>query len=370
MSEAIRVLEVFHGMDCGGAESMIMNLYRKIDRSKVQFDFLVHTDKKCFFDEEIKELGGRVYSVPYYNVVNTIQYNKAVENFFLNHPEYHIVHGHLGSCSHIYLKIAKKHGCFTIAHGHNTKPEFSVKNVLYRYYTFKTRKIADYFMGCSKAALLYRYGNDIANNSQKSCVFNNAIDTDLYIFNEKNREKYRNELKIQDTFVIGHIGRFSHAKNHRYLLEIFSLFHKKYKNSKLLLIGDGALRTKLENKIRELHLSSAVIMTGVRDDVPKLLSAMDVFLLPSLYEGLGIVAVEAQAAGVHAICADSLPEESKLTPYIEYASINEKPEYWASLIEKYIDGYPHLNFKRNIVEAGYDINQTVKILEEFYINKY
>ena len=153
----IRVLQVFHGMDCGGAENMVMNLYRRIDRDSIQFDFLVHTDKKCFFDDEIKKLGGRIFRVPYFNGLNLKEYRNALNALFSSHEEIFIVHGHLGSCACIYLNVAKEHGCYTIAHSHSTKPtNISIKNIVYRLLTYRTRSVADYFIGCSQKAGEYR----------------------------------------------------------------------------------------------------------------------------------------------------------------------------------------------------------------------
>jgi hypothetical protein len=225
----IRVLQVFHGMDCGGAETMIMNLYRHIDRSKVQFDFLVHTTKKCFFDDEIRQLGGNIYSVPYYKITNGRQYIKALDDFFKAHPEIKIVHGHLGSCSHIYLQKAKQHGCYAIVHSHNTKPkDFSLKNGLYRLFTYKTRKVADIFFGCSLAAAEYRFGKKIAHSNRCS-ILKNAIDVNKFAYSDVYRNEIREEFNLGKKFVIGHVGRFNAQKNHTFLIDIFKAIHEQKK---------------------------------------------------------------------------------------------------------------------------------------------
>ncbi len=228
MAEPIRVLQVLHGMDCGGAENMIMNLYRNIDRSKVQFDFLVHTRKKCFFDDEIKSLGGRIFHVPYYNVINHFTYKKLLEIFFKKHPEIRIVHGHLGSCAHIYLSVAKKYGCFAIAHSHATQAtDISIKKYLYRIFNMYTRRIADYYFACSKSAGVDRFGERVVSSNRFS-VLNNSIDTQKYIFSIKKRGTIRKLLGISDDcFVVGHIGRFNYPKNHSFLIDIFNVVLKK-----------------------------------------------------------------------------------------------------------------------------------------------
>ena len=365
----IRVLQVLHGMDCGGAETMIMNLYRHIDRSKIQFDFLVHTTKKCFFDDEIKKLGGNIYYVPYYKVINGKQYKIALNQFFVSHPEIKIVHGHLGSCAHIYLQIAKQYGCFAIAHSHSTKPKvFSLKNPLYRFFTYRTRQIADYFLGCSKDAVEYRFGNKIAH-SDRCFILKNAIDSKKFIYSDQNRTEIRSEFAIRkEDFVIGHIGRMDKGKNQTFLVDVFHSIYKKNRNSHLILVGSGFLRKELEQKVEQLGLKENVIFAGVRADAAKILSAMDVFVFPSLFEGLGIVAIEAQTAGLHVVCSDTIPKEVGVTSLIEFRSLNEPAKTWANAIIKYSEPYVRLNMQQKIIKAGYDIQTTAKWLENFYVS--
>ena len=363
----IRVLEVFHGMDCGGAENMIMNLYRKIDRNKVQFDFLVHTNKKCFFDDEIEQLGGKIYRVPYFNLLNTIEYKKALDNFFLNHSEIKLVHGHLGSSAHIYLSIAKKYGCFTIAHSHNTKPEISTKNILYRLFTFQTRYIADYFIGCGREAGEYRFGKKITSDLSRFYILNNAINTNKYIFNQQVRKSVREEFNLKDEILLGHVGRFNYQKNHSYLLDILAILVHEKKNVKLLLVGDGNLRADIEEKAKKMGIMNHIIMTGVRRDVPRLLQGMDCFVFPSHYEGLPVTIIEAQAADLPCVISDNITEEVCITNLITYASLNSRPENWAMEINKLVVNKKRHNRKKDIIDAGYDIDTTAKWLEEFYI---
>lgn len=368
MAEAIRVLHVLHGMDCGGAENMIMNLYRKIDRSKVQFDFLVHTKKKCFFDDEILKLGGQIFSVPYYNVKNTFSYRKALSIFFKTHPEIKIVHGHLGSCAHIYLKVAKKYGCFTIAHSHNTLPtDKSLKNTMYRIFTFSTRKVADYFMACGKQAGLDRFGEKIVS-SNRFWVLNNAIDTQQYIYNPETREKMRAELGIDEAFVVGHIGRFNYQKNHEFLIDIFYELLKEEPKARLLLVGDGDLRPQIENKIKNLGITDKVIMTGVRKDVPKLLQAMDCFVFPSHYEGLPVTVIEAQAADLPCILSDNITSEVNIGKRIQYISNKAGTELWVNALRNSFN-YARCDKTQIIIDGKYDIGSTIKELQSFYINK-
>ena len=368
MSKPIRVLQVFHGMDCGGAENMIMNLYRNIDRSKVQFDFLVHTKKKCFFDDEIKNLGGRIFFVPYYNIKNTVAYKKALRHLYESHPEIKIVHGHLGSCAHIYLNIAKEHGCYTIAHSHNTLPtDRSIKNVLYRLFTLRTRKVADYFFACGKQAGLDRFGEKIVS-SDRFQVLNNAIDTQKYIYNPEIRQKMRAELGLEEAFVVGHIGRFNYQKNHEFLIDIFDAVLKKEPKARLLLVGDGDLRPEIENKISRLGIKDKVIMTGVRKDVPDLLQAMDCFVFPSHYEGLPVTVIEAQAASLPCVISDRITSEVNVSNRVKYLSIDSDAESWVkTVVNCYKD--TRSNAMQIIVDSGYDIYGSSKFLQDFYSSK-
>lgn len=369
MSNPIRVLEVFHGMDCGGAENMIMNLYRNMDHSIVQLDFLVHTDKKCFFDDEIAELGGRIYRMPYYNVKNYRTYKQKLDSFFSEHPEITVVHGHLGSCANIYLDIAKKHGCFTIAHSHNTKPEFSFKNIIYRLNTFQVRRIADYFVGCSDAAGRYRFGNKIVEQGGRYSNLNNAIHTNDFIFNPQIRERIREQYGVKEELVLGHVGRFNYQKNHEYLIDIFNEFIKKHSTAKLFLIGDGELRERIQEKVNSLGLSENVIFTGLQRNVNELLQGIDCFVFPSYYEGLPVTVIEAQAAGLPCAISDRITKEVSVTNSVEYVSIDGAAKKWVDVIEKLINNNQRGNRMADIVKAGYDIDATTEWITKLYLSR-
>ncbi len=368
MTEPIRVLQVFHGMDCGGAENMIMNLYRHIDRSRVQFDFLVHTRKKCYFDNEIKQLGGRIFHVPYFNVANTASYEYLLRRFFESHPEITIVHGHLGSCSHIYLKIAKEYGCYAIAHSHKTKPtKVNAKTILFRLFTMQTRKTAEYFFACGHQAAEHRFGHRIAS-SDRLTILNNAIETERYKYNEATRQKMRTELGLEDCFVVGHVGGFNYSKNHAFLIQVFAELLIKQPSARLLLIGDGALRPAIEHKSENLGIRDKIIFTGVRSDVAGLMQAMDCIVYPSLFEGLPIALIEAQAAGLPIVCSDAVTAECKLTELVKYVPLTENAENWADAILSHAESCGRGTSCEEIIAAGYDITETSKWLEDFYLS--
>lgn len=367
MNQQIRILHVIGQMNRGGAESMIMNIYRKIDRTKIQFDFVVHTDSICDFDDEIKLLGGKIYNCPRFTGINIVSYIKFWNEFFKEHKEYKIIHGHIGSSASIYLEIAKKNGLFTIAHSHSGGFDTGIKGSMYILFSYPTRFIADYFFACSESAGISRYGKRVVNNKTIFSVLKNAIDVNQYAFSEEIRDKKRKELDLENKFVIGHVGRFDKAKNQEYLVEIFKLIAKKNENAILILIGDGELRPHIFEKVKNYGLGDRVIFTGVRSDVNELLQAMDVFVFPSIYEGLPVTVIEAQAAGLPCIISDTITDEVCITPLVEKLSIEQEPMVWVRNIEL-LNKNIHENFSRKIKNCGYDINTSVLSLEKFYLS--
>ena len=364
----IRILHVIDKMDCGGTETMIMNIYRKIDRTKVQFDFLVHNHNKGFYDEEIKKLGGQIYYIKKFKGKNIISYIRNLKKFFLNHSEDIIVHGHLGSSAAIYLYVAKKYGRYTIAHSHNTRnPKKSIKNYIWLFFSFFTRYVADFYFACSKKAGIDRFGKKIVS-SENFLVINNAIDTTKYVYSEYKRQAMRKKMNIENQLIIGNIGRFSRQKNHKFMIDVFKEIKKIREDAKLVLVGDGKLKRKIEKKVKEEKLEKDVIFTGVIDYIPDILQAFDIFLFPSFYEGLGIVAIEAQASGLITVCADSIPEETEVTKLVRKISLKKSAQFWAKIINENID-YDRKNMYEEIVKAQYDISSAYKIIEEFYLKK-
>lgn len=367
MDQQIRILHVIGQMNRGGAESMIMNIYRKIDRIKIQFDFVVHTDSICDFDDEIKSLGGKIYNCPRFTGTNIVSYIKFWNEFFKEHKEYKIIHGHIGSSASIYLEIAKKNGLFTIAHSHSGGFDTGIKGSMYRLFSYPTRFIADYFFACSESAGISRYGKRVVNNKTIFSVLKNAIDVNQYAFSEEIRYKKRKELDLENKFVIGHVGRFDKAKNQEYLVEIFKLIVKKNENAILILIGDGELKSHIFEKVKNYGLGDRVIFTGVRSDVNELLQAMDVFVFPSIYEGLPVTVIEAQAAGLPCLISDTITNEVCITALVQQLSIKQGIISWGEKIEL-LNGKIRSSFIDDIKQYGYDINTSVVNLEKFYFD--
>ena len=366
MTGCMRVLHVVSVMDRGGIENMIMNLYRNIDRNKIQFDFVVHHTKKGDFDDEIKMLGGNIYYAPHFNVYNIFSYKKWWIEFFEKNQEYRIIHSHTYSIASIQHKIAKKFGLKTIVHSHSTKNSRDIKGIVYCYLQKKVMDESDYLFACSKKAgeWLYGMGCEKINNYY---TLNNAIDSKKYIFNQSIKFKLLEEFDLNGKFVVGHVGNFTIPKNHLYLIDIFSEIHKKEPKSVLLLVGDGNLRKKIENKIAQLGLKDSVLLLGVRNDVNELLQVMDCFVFPSLYEGLPVSVIEAQAAGLKCFISNNITDEVCITDLVERISINIHAKEWA---DKILDtkSFVHKNKRQDVISAGYDIHSTAQWLTQFYMN--
>lgn len=367
MPEPIRVLQVFAEMNRGGAENMIMNLYRNINRSEVQFDFVVHTINKCAFDDEIRAMGGNIYNVPAYSGKNHFEYKKAWESFFKDHPEYKVIHGHVRSTASIYLNKAKKYGLTTIAHSHNTSSGSGFPAIVKNILQYQIRNIADYLFACSQNAGTWLYGEK-ACKKDNFFILNNAIEAKRFVLNKEVRDKKRKELQLEDFFVVGHIGRFHPQKNHAFIIDIFKELSEKNSKVKLLLIGDGTLRKEIEKKVSNLGLSEKVIFTGVRPDIPELLQAMDVFLFPSLFEGLPVTLIEAQASGLEIYASETISQEVAITDLINYNSLNSHPSEWVNNILNKKRLNKRKNYLSEIENANYDIEKNSLWLQEFYKN--
>ena len=366
----VRVLHVVGSMDRGGAETLIMNLYRKMDREKIQFDFAVHSPKAGDYDDEIKGLGGKIYAMPRYNGVNHFSYRKAWERFFQSHPEYSIIHGHIRSTAAIYLRIARKYGFITIAHSHNTASRGSllakfVKMLL----QYPIRNTADYLFACSGIAGRWLFGKK-ACQSRRFFILNNAIDSSKFVFSEETRRRKREELGVGQQFVVGHVGNFDRQKNHAFLLDIFSRVCQIDNACTLLLAGSGnnALQHDMEEKVRRMGLEGNVRFLGKRTDIHELLNAFDIFLLPSHHEGLPLVTIEAQSNGLICLLSDAISKEAAITQNVEFISLNKTAEFWASRILSYRNNYERTDMQAAVRDAGYDINSIAQWLTEFYLS--
>jgi glycosyltransferase involved in cell wall biosynthesis len=356
----IRILQAVNIMDRAGLESMLMNYYRNIDRSQIQFDFLTHRSEEGAYDKEIIALGGRVYHAPRLYPQNYMTYFKYMQDFFKTHPEYKILHAHIDTMSAFPLYAAKKNNIpVRIAHSHTSKLDRDVKYPI----KYIAKKLVPYFANeyyaCGKMAGEFLFG------SRKFQIIHNAIDLNKYRFSKKTREEERHKLGLEDEIVVGHVGRYCYIKNQSFLLDVFKKVLKKKANAKLLLIGKGDDEKALRNKVIELGIADKVLFLLDRPDVEKLYQAMDIFIMPSLFEGVPVVGIEAQANGLPCIVSDKISEEILLTKNISSISLLEGPKQWADVIV-------NSNFERNetateeLSKKGYNVQAEAKILMNQY----
>lgn len=368
MSEPIRILNLFTIMNRGGAEAMVMNYYRNIDRTKVQFDFLVHREEKGVYEDEIKKLGGKIYRMPPLYPQNFSAYKKLIREFLKNHPEYKIIHSHMSELGYFVFKEAKKQGVPTIiCHAHSAPHEYDLKMIVRTYFKHKMRLYITHMFTCGKKAGIWLYGKKNKNNFIQ---INNAIDAEKFIYDKARSNELRTKLGITDELVVGHVGRFIQAKNHEKLIGIFNEICKINPKSKLVLVGEGDLKEHIEHKVNEHNLQDKVLFLGGRSDVNDILQAFDIYLFPSFHEGLSVSMVEAQAAGLQCFISNSIPEECIITNNVLQFDLSQDNKQIAEFILNYHKTYERKNTYSEIVNAGFDIKENALKLQNFYLKEY
>ncbi len=363
MEKPIRVLQILGIVANGGVEAVIMNYYRHIDKTKIQFDFVVHNDADKNYIREAEHLGAQIYKVTPYNK-NIFKFIFDIYQIIKKH-HYQIVHCNMNALSGFalfaaYLANAK----IRILHNHTTdSKEEKLRSLIKRMLRPFAKLFANQYWACSNLAAEWMYGKKAVKDN-KIIIINNAINLERFKFDKEKREKIREEFSLKNFFVIGHVGRFMKQKNHEFLIDIFNEVLKQKEYARLLLIGDGKLRAQIEAKVKELGISNKVIFLGNRNDVADLYNAIDVFVLPSLYEGLPVVGVEVQANGLPFICSDKVTDEILLTNNIELLSLQQPKIKWCEAI---------LNAERKKVEnnedsliKNFDMKNESKKLEKLY----
>ena len=365
--QPIRVLNMFTVMDRGGAETMVMNYYRHIDRTKVQFDFLVHREQRGAYDDEIERMGGRIYRMCPIYPQNFSRYKRDLRAFFRAHPEYKIIHSHMSELGYFAFREAERQGVpVRICHAHNAPHGFDVKMIMRTYFKKRMMPYLTHLFMCGEESGKWLYGE---KNKSRFIMLNNAIDAALYSFDASKREKMRQQLGLTDELVIGHVGRFNPQKNHPFLLDVFAALLKKESDAVLLLVGGGDDMPEIQAKAEALGITERVRFLGVRSDVADLIQAMDVFVFPSLYEGLGIAVVEAQAAGLPCVVSDTIPHEAYLTDLVDSEKLSAPEEKWAEKILA-LRAVPRTDRHEEIAAHGFDISTEAVKLQEFYLKAY
>ncbi len=360
----IRILQVVNDMHRAGIETMLMNYYRNIDRDKIQFDFLTHRPYKSDYDDEIISLGGKIYRAPRLYPQNYPKYFKWMSEFWKQHSEYKIVHSHIDSMSCLPLLTAKKADIpVRIAHSHNTSIDKDFKYILKQFFRFRLTSVANVYLACGEEAGKYLFG------CRPFQVIPNAVEANKFYFNQSIRLQKRQELGYKDELIIGHVGRISYQKNHKFLIKIFYEILQKEPNAVLMLVGVGDKEAQVRGQIRELGISEQVQFLGNRNDVSELYQAMDAFVLPSLFEGIPVVGVEAQFADLPCFFSDKTPKEVKFNDKAQFISLNQTPKEWAIEILK-SEETKRNSERSGIVNSHYDIKNAYKILENLYSSLY
>lgn len=350
-----------------------MNYGRYIDKEKIQFDYLVFEMTDAPLLQDLMVRGSNVYHMPALspkNIIKTVP--QALDVFFAEHEgEYDIVHGHIPNAAFLYFEAAKKHGIERrILHSHNARgADGMAKKIRNRVLNLRAVELASEYMACSELAGEYLFGKKTVEQGRVQ-LLHNAINTSAYAFRPETREQKREELGLTGKFVMGHVGRFCEQKNHKYLLEIFRALVQKQPNAHLLLLGGGKLESEVRQQAEAYGLADRISFLGVRGRVCDYLQTMDAFVLPSLYEGLPVVCVEAQTSGLPCIISDTVSSETRLSDRLSYLSLKDSPTVWAERILREAERWNPENRaegEKEVAAAGYDIRQQCQELQAYYM---
>lgn len=365
---ALKILQIFTILNRGGAETNMMNYYREMDRSRFQCDFLVHRPEEGAYEKEILELGGKIFRLPALHPLKIDAYKKAVALFFDENPGYQIIHGQLSELGvFIYEEAKKRKIPVIIAHAHNSPKlrDYDAKFLFREIWKKRMRKSVNTYFTCGGDSAKWLFGKNLA---AKAYQMNNAVNTADFAFDQVLRKTKKIELSADKKLNFFHVGRFHKQKNHHFLIELFSEFIKLQPGSHLYLVGEGSLKASVQKRVNKINLGKQVTFLGLRDDVAELFQAMDVFLFPSLFEGLPVALVEAQASGIFCAISDAIPSEAILVDEnVLVQSLERSPEDWAQAVLVNYADFERKDVSAEIISAGYDIKANANKLEEKYL---
>ncbi len=365
MQESVRILQLFTIMNRGGAETNVMNYYRKLDKSKFQFDFAVHRQEQGAYEDEIIKLGGNIFRFQNINPFRLKKYKRQIQYFFDSH-DYQIIHGQCSELGYFFYKEAYKRGVpVIIAHGHNSNPKFDLKSIFRWFWKKSMMRYVNTYFSCGDEASVWLFGK---KNASKAFTMTNAIDTKWFTYSEEKALQIRKQFDAEQTKNFIHVGRFNIQKNHEFLIAVFKELLQINSNQKLFLVGEGELKNQIQELVAKLGIEQKVVFLGSRNDVNELLQGMDVFLFPSLFEGLPVSFVEAQASGIHCVISDGIPKEAILIPEnVSVLSLKESAIQWANKINA-LNLSSKKDVSQQIIDKGYDIESNVRILENKYLS--
>lgn len=366
-SAPVRVLMVVTQMNRAGIESLLMDLYREIDRELVQFDFYTLRKEPGQFDDEILSLGGKIYYNARFSVKKLFEIPKRIEQFCREHPEYQIVHAHMNQWCGWVLKGAKAAGVpIRIAHAHTSLVKRSIKNTVKNIIKLPTNRYATYKIAVSDKAGVWLFGKKAARRGEV-LFWKNCIRENVFEYSESLRAQKREELELGSAFTLIHVGNLRHEKNHPFLFRVFAEVLKTHPDSRLLLVGRDMSNGALEDLATQLGIFEKTLFLGSRSDVSALLQAGDVFVFPSFYEGFPCAVLEAQTSGLCCVVSDTITSEVVVTALVEQRSIQEDPSVWAKHILS-INIDERYSPKEEIIAAGYSLSNSVMQVQAFYLN--
>lgn len=364
----IRVLNLFTIMNRGGAETMVMNYYRNIDREKVQFDFMVHRSEKAAYEDEINELGGKIFRESPIRPWSSPHYTNAIKEFYSTHSEYKIIHSHMSELGYYDFLVAEKYNIpVRICHAHNAPHGIDLKSPIRWYYKKRMLPHITHMFTCGQESADWLFGK---KNSGRFIQLNNAVDSEKFVYNEETEKEIRRRYGLRNRFIVGHVGRFSVQKNHKFLIEIFNEIQKINPHSTLMLVGDGELRSEVLDLAKKLKIEDKIIVTGFINNVNEVIQCFDAFVFPSLFEGLSVTSIENQAAGNICFIPKEIPQQCVVTDNVNSISLKQSAYDWAKCIIDKSAEHQKQDMRNEITKAGFDIKSNAKWLEEFYINEY
>lgn len=358
----IKVLQLLPSLNYGGSQTMIVVIYKVMNKENVLFDFIIDHSELLEMKPIVEDLGCKIYTMPSFKGYNIMEIRKAWNDFFLEHNDYDIIHIHIRSYASIIVPIARKHGIKTVIHSQNTSngkgPFVFVKDLL----QLPLRYQCDYYLACSLEAGQWLFGDRIVN-SDRFHVLKSGIDTDRYTYDEKIRKEYRKSFKLKDELVLVQAGRFTYQKNYPFTVDLFNSFLKHNNNARLFLIGVGETRKEIMDKVDEFGINDYVTFLEARDDLNNIYQMADIFLMPSHYEGISLAALEAQSTGIKCLFSQNIDPKTGITDVCHFLPLDEN--VW---IDNMYRDDKRTNKKKQIIAAGYDVCDSAKWLEDFYKN--
>jgi len=357
----IKILQVFTTLNRGGAETNFMNYIRQMDLKQFKFEIVVHREAIGAYEQELQSMGIPIHRLPAITPLNYWRYQQAAKALLIN-GQYDIVHSHISELSIWLLKTAKQlHVPVRIVHAHSSWQALDLKAIVRWFWKKRLVKYANQFVACNQTSGNWLFGSKLAY-----VPVNNAINISDYVFNDQKRSNIQSDLNCQNQINICHVGSFTKVKNHSFLLSLFKQYHLLNPTAKLYLYGSGPLQQHIEIQAERLNLNAHVVFMGSVKNVNEYLQAMDIMVFPSLFEGLPVSIIEAQASGLPCVLSDTISKEVALLPdYVQFVSLDAPQDQWLMAINKAL-ALPRINQSEAITAAGYDIQRNAKQLEAYY----